>query len=74
MGPCDAYSWEPHQICSRGFNKAREVHEATTVSQWHGIAINVADPLYITNLDRPIIYRVLEPLNLSRGMMVCPLP
>ena len=50
------------------FTKDREVHETTSASQWHGIAINGADPLFSTNLDRPIISRVFEPLNLSRGM------
>ena len=35
--------------------------------QVNGIDINSADPLFSTNLDRPIIYRVFEPLNLSRG-------
>ena len=46
----------------------REIHESTSTSQWHGIAISGADPLFSTNLDRPIIYRIFEPSNLSRGM------
>ena len=33
----------------------RKLHEATSANQWHGIAINGADPLFSTNLDRPII-------------------
>ena len=68
MGPCKVYSWVPLQICISRFTKDGKVHEATSASQWHGIAINSADPLFSTNLDRPIINGVFEPLNLSRGM------
>ena len=56
MGSCKVYSWVPLQILISGFTKDREVHEAPSASQWHGIAINGADPLFSTNLDRPIIY------------------
>ena len=35
--------------------------------------LNGADPLFSTNLVGPIIYRVFEPLNLSRGMDCVPL-
>ena len=68
MRSCKVYSWVPLEIFISGFTKDREIHEATYTSQWHSIAINGADPLFSTNLDRPIIYRVFEPLNLSRGM------
>ena len=50
------------------FYQGREIHESTSASQWHSIAINGTDPLFSTILDRPIIYRVLKQLNLSRGM------
>ena len=46
----------------------RVVHEATSASQWHSIAINGADPLFSANLGRPMVYRVFEPLNLSGSM------
>ena len=46
----------PLVSCCCCVNKDREVHEATSTSQWHGIAINSADPVFSTNLDRPIIY------------------
>ena len=68
MGSCKVYSWVPLLIFISGLTKDREILEATSTSQWHGIAINGADPLFSTNLDGPIIYRVFEPLNLSRGM------
>ena len=68
MGSCKVYSWVALQILISGFTKEREIHESTTTSQWHGIAISGADPLFATNLDRPIIYRIFEPFNLSRGM------
>ena len=68
MGSCKVDSWVPLQIVISGLTKDREIHEATSASQWHSIAINGADPLFATNLDRSIIYRVFEPLNLSRGM------
>ena len=44
MGSCKVYSWVPLQICISGFTKDREVHESTSASQWHSIAINGADP------------------------------
>ena len=68
MGSCKVHSWVPLQICISGFTNDREIPESTSSSQWHSIAINGADPLFSTNLDRSIIYRVFEPLNLSRGM------
>ena len=68
MGSCEVHSRVPLQIFIHGSSKDREIHEATSASQWHSIAINGADPLFSTNFDRPIIYRVFEPLNLSRGM------
>ena len=68
MGSCKVHSWVPLQIFISGFTNDREIHESTSTSQLHSIAINGADPLLSTNLDRPIIYRVFEPLNLSRGM------
>ena len=57
MGSCKVHSWVPLQIYVSGFTKDREIHECTSTSQWHSIAINGADPLFSTNL-----------LNLSRGM------
>ena len=56
MGPCKVDSWVPLQIFMSGFTKDREIHEAISASKWHGIAISGADPLFATNLDRPIIY------------------
>ena len=32
-----------------GLSKERKVHEATSATQGHGIAINGADPLFATN-------------------------
>ena len=46
----------PNLYHINGFTKDREVHEATSASQWHRITIYGADPLFATNLDRPIIY------------------
>ena len=67
-GSCKVHSRVPLQIFFSWLTKDREIHESTSTRQWHSIAINGADPLFPTNLDRPIIYRVFEPLNLSRGM------
>ena len=74
MGSCKVQSWVPLQICISGLTKVREIHESTSASQWHSIATNGADPCFATNLDRPIIYRVFEPLNQSRGMDGVSLP
>ena len=68
MGSCKVFSWVPLQIFISRLTKDGEIHESTSTGQWHRIAINGADPLFSTNLDRPIIYRVFEPLNLSRRM------
>ena len=68
MGSCKVHSWVPLQICISGFTNDREIHESSSASQWHSKAINGADPLFSTHIDRPIINRVFEPLNLSRGM------
>ena len=49
MGPCKVDSWVPLQICIGGFTEDGKVHEATSASQWHGIAINGADPLLVSH-------------------------
>ena len=74
MRSCKVYSWVPLQILISGFTNDIEIHESTSASQWRSIAVNGADPLFSTYLDRPIIYRVFEPFNLSRGMDGVPFP
>ena len=56
MVSCKVDSWVPFQIFNSGLTKDREIHVATSASQWHSISINGADPLFAANLDRPIIY------------------
>ena len=68
MGSCKVDRWVPPRIFISGFAKDLEIHKPTSASQSHSIAINGTEPLFATNLDRPIIYSVFEPLNLSRGM------
>ena len=68
MGSCKVHSWVPLEIFISAFTEYREIQESTSASQWHSIAINGADPLFSTNLVRPIICSVFEALNLSRGM------
>ena len=47
---------EPESLSSLGGSAPGVVDGILSASQWHSIAINGADPLFSTNLDRPIIY------------------
>ena len=74
MGSCKVYSREPLQIFINGFTKDREVHEATSTSQWHSIAINGTDPFPPQTWTDLSYTEFLNHSISPEELMVCPFP